>query len=168
MERFATAAGHEGRYMLPSVPRPGDPAPLAMPLAKAVDAGARGPPATAVDAPFTADEVRAVLATVVDRINARTPGLALALVSFDNVRKSVDAYKTVAYSADAMLHSPSQGARGVTSKVTVAVDVDSRGTHVVRGLSVHNAGAVDPASPAPAGPLAALETHARFEPAVRY
>lgn len=148
------------------LPTPGSQAsvsPLAPFLDRAVDAAV---PAVGAgqSVPHDADEVKGVLARVVNRINARSPGLDLVLVSFDNVKKTIDAYKNLRYEADMQVHTVR---RGYSSRVSAAVDVSPGGKEYVRSLKVHNA-APDAAGPrAAADPhIASHERYATFEPAV--
>lgn len=113
---------------------------------------------------FDRNEVKMVLQRVVQRINARSPGIELSLVSFDNVRKVVDVYKTLKYEADMQVHSTT---KNFSSRVTARVDVSSDGKEYVRSLAVHNA-KVDAGGPRPATDpsVGAHERYAAFEPAV--
>ena len=145
----------------PAPPHAGSP--LAPYLDRAVDASLP-PDAAGESVAFARDEVKAVLQRVVQRINARSPGLELTLVSFDNVKKVVDVYKTLKYEADVQVHSV---AKSFSSRITARVDVASDGKEYVRSLAVHNA-TVDAGGPRPASDPAvgSHERYAAFEPAV--
>lgn len=165
-EEFATATRpvNDAPRKLAYMPTPKERSPLAAHLAKAVDTGI---PAASIaggeDVPFSNDEVRGVLRRVIDRVNALNRGLDLALISFDNVHKTVDAYKTLKYEADAQVHSVS---RMYSSRFTAEVDISPKNAMYIRALTVHNS-AVDTSDVA-AGTvsLGEHERYAPFEPAV--
>jgi hypothetical protein len=144
---------------------PRSASPLSPYLAKALDGMV--PAATAAESvPYTDDEVRGLLTRVVGRVNARSPGLDLFLVSFDNVKKTIDAYKTLRYEADVQVHSK---ARMYSSRLTAVVDVSSAGREYVRDLRVHAAALPGAADVRAASEVAAAsDAYATFEPAVRY
>lgn len=167
-EAFQTAARAKAPDgdRLAHVPLPGDRSPLAPHLARAVDVGApAASTAGGEDVPFSNDEVREVLRRVVARINGVNKGLDLALVSFDNVRKTVDAYKTLRYEADAQVHSVAQM---YSSRFTATVDITSSNAMYIRGLSVHSAAKDTSGVAAGTAALAAHERYAPFEPAVAW
>jgi hypothetical protein len=150
-------------YALGGVPAPSSGSPLAPALAKALDAlGPLDAGNGGESVPFTDDEIRGVLTRVVTRINARSQ-LDLILVSFDGVKKRVDAYKTLHYEAQATVHSPS---KAYSSKVSVGVDVGADGRELVRMLRVH--GAEKDTSPLGTASVGEHDRYATFEPAVRY
>lgn len=160
-----TQVGVPRTYAQNPLPLPGDASPLTPLLRKAIDAAV--PMSAAAEAlPHDVTEVRGVLERVVARVNAATPGLELALVKFDNVRKGMDTYKNLKYEADADVFSK---ARGFGSRLAVAADVTPDGTLYVRTLKVHGAQHDDGAGAQPFdGNLAAQEQYAAFEPAVRF
>lgn len=160
-----TQVGVSRRYAQNPLPLPGDASPLTPLLRKAIDPAV--PMSAAAEAlPHDATEVRGVLERVLARVNAATPGLNLALVKFDNVRKGMDTYKNLKYEADMDVYSK---ARGFGSKVAAAADVTPGGTLYVRSLKVHAAQHDDGTGAQPFdGALAAQEHYAAFEPAVRY
>lgn len=156
--------GVERDYKHASLPKPGRGSPLAPALAKATDAAASLPSMAPGDTlPHDAREVQGVLAQVLRRINVRTPSLRLELVSFDNVTKTVDGYKTIRYVMDANVYSRT---RNVASKITAAVDVTSSGKMYVRDLAVHGADR-DTVWVAPSNGPGTEEPHAPFEPVLR-
>lgn len=161
-----TYAADSAAGTLPAAPAAaaGTISPLAPYLDKAVDrlvpaaVGAGGQ-----SLPHDDEEIKLVLSRVVHRINARSPDLQLTLVSFDNVKKSVDAYKSLRYEADMQVHSVT---KMFSSRVAAQVEVTSGGKEYVRSLRVQNAKA-DTDGPAPSGgSIAAHERYAAFEPAV--
>lgn len=157
--------------LLAVVPRPGDKSPLTPALAKAVDV--RVPPRSAGEhVPYDNEEVRRVAAEIVARVNRLTPAMQLRLIGFDGVQKTVDSYKTIAYTFDVTVYST---ARNVASRVAAAVDVSTDGRLHVRDLRVH--GAADPtealegdegtsAAAAASNGIGFEEQYAAYEPAV--
>lgn len=125
-------------YTLPKVPSPLDQnrSPLAPYLAKALDRDAPAEAAQTQDSPWTYDEVRGLASRAVARINARNPGLDMALVSFDGVSKTVDAGKTLRYQFDAQLHSARQRLSG---RVTIKVVATPDNKEFIRDIAVHGA-----------------------------
>lgn len=119
-------------YKLPFV-QP-ERSPLTPYLAPAIDPGALIKEKQR--APFAKSEVKSILEAVVTKINRLNEGLDLALVSFDNVSKWVDAHATAMYEADVQVHSVSLA---FSSRLSVKVEVGASGKMYVRSLSVHNA-----------------------------
>lgn len=159
--RVRASAGAARTYAVPHVPAPPtENSPLAPYLAAAVD-GTVPTEAPGESVPFSKDEVRDLLNRVVSKINGLHPGLDLALVHFENVRKVVDAYKTVRYEADVQVHSVP---RMFSSRMTVKAEVSAAGRLYVRSLGVHNAR--PDTSPVGAGDFGQL--YAEFEPAIRF
>jgi hypothetical protein len=157
-------AGVVRDYKHAAVPKPGRGSPLAPALARAVDAAGSLPPMAPGDTmPHDSQEVKEMLAHVVRRINVRQPALALELVSFDNVVKTVDGYKTIRYVADANVYAKT---KNVASKITVAVDLTATGKMYIRDLAVHGA-TKDTAWVTPSNGPGTEERYASFEPALR-
>lgn len=73
--------------------------------------------------PHTEDEIKAVLANVLERVNDAST-LDLRLVAVDNVRKTVDAYKTLYYTITAAVYSP-PGNVGIKIQAGVVVPPSS-------------------------------------------
>jgi hypothetical protein len=164
---YSSHLGASRTYVLKDVPVPADlrenASPLTEYLADLVD---RSLPASAAGqhVPHDAQEIRGLLVRVVGRINARHPGLRLSLVSFDNVKKTLDAYKTLRYDADVHVHS---AAKAFSSRLTVGVDVTPDGKEFIRALRVHGA-AKDESDVRGSGGVDTHDAYAPFEPAVRY
>lgn len=157
-----TQVGVSRTYKQAVIPVPDERSPLSPALARVVDPVVPMP--TAGEAlPYDHEEVRSLFEGVVARVNAKTPGLGLALVSFENVRKTVDQYKAIKYEADLTVYAK---ARNITSKVVAAVDVTAKGMIYVRTLKVPGA-AKDTGVVASNGP-GTEEQYAAFEPAVKY
>lgn len=140
-----------------------DTSPLTPYLQRVLDSAV---PASAAgeSVPYTEDEVRALLLRVVQRINARTPDLQLVLVGFDNVTKTVDAYKTLRYEADVQVHS---SAKMYSSRLTAGVDVGSDGKEYIRELRVHSA-MKDTSAIKGSNAIGSHDNYAVFEPVVVY
>lgn len=122
-------------YKLSVVPRPPiQNGPLAPYLSSAIDTSL---PTVAPGESMvhSKEEVKGVLQRVVDRINNLNPGLHLVIVYFDNVQKTVDAYKTTRYEADVQVHSV---AKAFSSRVTVTAELAASGRLFVRSLGLHN------------------------------
>lgn len=145
----------------PAAAPPATQSPLAPYLARALDR-ALPPEGGGSAVAWTHDEVRELGGRVVQRINSRTPGLALALVSFDRVTKVADARGTLRYAFDAQVHAAS---RNLSARVTVRVDVEGD-REFIRDIAVH--GAKVDASPLGAADLGGLVDYAAYEPVLRY
>lgn len=155
-------------YVLDRVPRPADQgaatqSPLEPFLAKALD---RALPATGQgrSVNWTHEEVHDLASRVVLRINSRNPGLGLALVSFDAVTKTVDAYETLHYEFDAQVHALP---RNLSARVTVRVDVTSDDTDYIRDISVHGS-KTDASEVRGSGGLNTHVAYATYEPVLTY
>jgi len=160
-----TQVGVSRTYKQAVVPRPSQDSPLSALLARAVDV-AVPMPSSGEAVPHDQQEVKALFTKVLDRVNAKNPGLAIALVSVDNVRKTVDQYKSIRYEAELTVYAK---ARNITSKVAAAADLASDGTLFVRALKVHGAERDDAdAQVKPSNGIGTEEQYAAFEPAVKY
>ncbi len=149
-------------YKMNVVPRPPiQNGPLAPYLESAVDTSLPTV-APGESMMYSRDEVKGVLDRVVGRINKLHPGLELIVVSFDNVQKMVDAYKTTRYEADVQVHSV---ARMFSSRITVKAEVSASGTLFVRAMGVHNS-RPDASNVAAASTFG--ETYAEFQPALSF
>lgn len=163
-EAYTAIVGVKRRYAQKRVPNPAlndGRGPLAPYLAGVLDP-TLPPSAPGEGVPWTNDELREVADHVVGRINAQNPALRLQVVSLDNVKKTVDAYKTLHYEADVQVHSVT---RMFSSRLTIKVDMSSGGRLYVRAVSTHNA------EPDTSGILPILggvsgETYAKFQPAI--
>lgn len=121
------------------------------------------PEAPGQAAEYTKAEIDQVVQRVIDRINTRHPDARLAVVNYDNVKKMVDAYKTVHYEVDVHVHSVT----GMySSRLTARVDVTPSGKEFVRDIRVHNAS--KDTSGLGSATVSGLEAYAAFEPAVKY
>lgn len=150
----------------PSAAAAKGPPPTESPLAPAlVKALERALPSTGQGrpAPWAHDEVRDLAGRMVARINNRTPGLGLGLVSFDAVSKLVEPTGTTRYTFDAQLHAP---AKGLSARATFRVDVDAGGREYVRDIAVH--GAAKDVSAVRGAVVSGPTTYATYEPVVRY
>lgn len=162
-----TQIGVNRTYKVPSDVQVPDGTPVKSPLAKHLTgvADASTPPmAPGEPMAWSKAEIERVADRVVARINAKSPGLGLVLVSFDNVKKTVDAYKTVRYEVDVQVHSMT---KMYSSRLTAKVDVSSSGKEYLREVSLHNA-RLDDSKIESVSSISGLETYAAFEPAVRY
>ena len=147
----------------PTAAPPAAESELAPLLARALDRALPSAPGQPVA--WTHDEVRQLAAAVVQRINTRTPGLGLALVSFDRVTKLADVRGTTTrYAFDAHLHS---APRNLSTRATIKVDVDQGGRQYIRDIAVHGA-AADTSAVRGSGGLADDVGYAAYEPVVRY
>lgn len=164
-EPYTQIVGVPRTYAQDPLPLPNDASPLTPLLRKVVDAAVPMAAPTATALPHDQTEVKSVLERVVQRVNAATPGLDLALVSFDNVRKAIDTYKNLKYEADMDVFSKR---RGFGSKVAAAVDITADGKQYVRTLKVHGAQRDDGTGAMPFDDNLARQEYAAFEPAVRY
>lgn len=165
-ESYTVHVRGPGGYALERVPVPGDHhrSPLVPHLAAAVDKRAPGVVGVEEAAPYSTQEVRELLSrAVVGRINARSPGLGLVMVSFDRVTKTVDAAQVVRITADVQVHSVK---KMYSSKLTAKIDVDKTGREFVRALDVHSAKR-DDSGIAGASSLPTAQ-YAAFEPIIRY
>lgn len=151
-----------------ALPQPDDRHPLAPALARAVDATVpvQHSPAGGEAVPHSAAETAEVVAFVVARVNQRTPGLGLVAVASGNVRKTVDAYKTLLYQVDVHVHS---AARGYSAVFTADVVSAAGGARYLKAARVH-AAAKDTSGvlgSTGASPVQ-HESFAPWEPAVRF
>ena len=146
----------------PPAPMQATDSPLAPFLAKALDR-ALPPAGQGREVAWTHEEVQELGTRVVQRINNRTPGLGLGLVSFERVSKVVDSAGTLRYEFDAQLHS---APRRLSTRVTVKADV-AEGRETIRDIAVHGARA-DTSAVAGSGGLADHVGYAAYEPVVRY
>ena len=169
-EDFTTIdPGVNAAYKLAEAPRLPSPldqnrSPLAPYLARALDRGAPPDAQGGQDSPWTYDEVRGLASRVVARINARNPGLDLALVSFDGVSKTVDAGKTLRYQFDAQLHSARQRLSG---RVTVKAVATPDNKEFIRDIAVHGAKA-DFSTIQGSGGIAGHVEYAAYQPVATY
>lgn len=167
-EAFEVPGGQEmlqvnGTHVRSGVPLPapsGTPqSPLTPYIQKAIDSLLTGP-AAGTPQPVSVPEMRQALTRVLDRINARSPGLNLVLVSVDAPAALRTPQGTTVYTAIAHVHSPT---KMFSSAMSVRLDVSPNGEEIVRDLSVRNAGQEPPLLDA-AGPA----TFAAYEPVARY
>lgn len=161
-----TQIGVSRRHVLPEVPKPPvDNSPLTPHLLKAVDPAVPAP-AAGEAVPHDEQEVRRLMAGVLQRVNDKSPGLQLHLVAVDSVRKSVDRFKTLKYEAHLDVYSKS---KNIAAKLVAAVDLTAGGKMYVRELRVHGGAARDDKSgAAPSNGVGFEEKYAAFQPAVRY
>lgn len=164
-EAYTSIVGVKRRYAQKRVPNPaltdGRGGPLAPYLSAVLDP-TLPPSAPGEGVPWSNDEMREVADHVVGRINAQNPALRLQVVALDNVKKTVDAYKTLHYEADVQVHSVT---RMFSSRLTIKVDLSSGGRLYVRGVSAHNAER-DTSGILPILGGASGETYATFQPAI--
>lgn len=142
-ETFTTIDSTNALQVQRVVPKPADmntestASPLAPSLARALDrAAVAWDKPGGRDAEWTMEEVRALAHRIVARINARTPGLDLALVSVTAVRKTMDADTTLRYQFDAQVHSPRQT---LSARMTIKVVVTPEDKELIRDIAVHGA-----------------------------
>lgn len=143
---------------------PATQSPLAPALAAALDRVLPPPVGELRPVTWTHDEVRELAQRVARRINNRTPGLGLEVVSFERVTKTVDSKRTLRYELDAQVYARS---RNISARITLKVDSPVDAAERIRDIAVHGA-RVDTSQIAGSGGLASHVDYASYEPVVRY
>lgn len=144
-----------------TAPRPGQAGnAMAAALRRAVD-DAVPPPAPGEVVPHDDGEIKELMDAVLRKVNAGPEDLRLSLVSYEDVRKTVDRSRTIRYELTANVYSRQ---RTMSSVIAASVDVAADGVMYVRSL--RPLVQPDAGGPAPSNADGFQGSFVAFQPAV--